>query len=84
MDIDQYYAGSGGLSGDGGYYSTRRYNVYANNAFSDAGNHVHAYYTIAADLLQGNEDVRNAAAAAINSGAAGVAKPQTHGGTGAV
>ena len=66
---------------DGG---SRRYNVYANNAFADAGNHVHAYYTIAADLLQGNEDVRNAAAAEINSGAAGVAKPPTHGGTGAI
>ena len=66
---------------DGG---SRRYNVYANNAFADANNHVHAYYTVAADLLPGNAAVRDAAAAAINSGAAGVAKPQTHGGTGAV
>ena len=86
VDVD-YYNGGGGLSGNGGY-SIRRYNVYANNylanAFNNSNNHVHAYYTIAADLLQGNEDVRNAAAAAINTGAAGVAKPQTHGGTGAV
>jgi hypothetical protein len=61
-----------------------RYNVYANNAFADAGNHVHAYYTIASDLLPGNEDVRNIAADEINAGAAGVAKPQVHGGTGAI
>lgn len=62
---------------------SRRYNVYANNAFANANNHVHAYYTIAADLMQGNADVRDAAAAAINSGAVGTAKPQTHGGSGA-
>ena len=72
-------------NGSGGY---SRVNVYANtalsNAISNSHNHVHAYYTIAADLLPGNAAVRDAAAAAINSGAAGVAKPQTHGGTGAV
>ena len=86
VDVD-YYSSGGGLSGSGSY-STRRYNVYANsylvNALNNSSDHVHAYYTIAADLLPGNEDVRNAAAAAINSGAVGVAKPQTHGGTGAV
>jgi hypothetical protein len=72
-------------NGVGGY---SRVNVYANNALAtaitDSSNHVHAYYTIASDLLQGNEDVRNMAAAAINSGAVGIAKPQTHGGTGAI
>ena len=83
-------AGGGIYSGGygGGYGGTVRCNVYANsylaNALNNGSDHVHAYYTIAADLLQGNEDVRNAAAAAINSGAVGVAKPQTHGGTGAV
>ena len=72
-------------NGMGGY---TRVNVYANNAlaaaFADSSSHVHAYYTIASDLLQGNEDVRGIAAQAINPGAAGVAKPQSHGGTGAV
>jgi hypothetical protein len=83
VDIDHYYSTGGGLTGNSGYYGWRRYNVYANNAFADAGNHVHAYYTIASDLLPGNEDVRNIAAE-INSGVVGVAKPQTHGGTGAI
>lgn len=90
VDVDYYSAeGGSGSGGSGsGSYSTRRYNVYANsylaNALNNGSDHVHAYYTIAADLVQGNEDVRNAAAAAINSGAVGTAKPQTHGGTGAI
>jgi hypothetical protein len=89
VDVD-YYDNSGGSGSGGsgsGSYSTRRYNVYANsylaNALNNGSDHVHAYYTIASDLLPGNEDVRNIAAE-INSGVVGVAKPQTHGGTGAI
>lgn len=74
----------GWVLADRGGDTPSKLEVHALPSLVNALRHSHAYYNIASSLHGGNADVRNAAAGAINGGAAGAASPQSHGGTGAV